>query len=215
MTLKYRHRERSKLSLICGLIGLMGCCAAIVTDIIGSIVVYKHNPISETISSLAIGKAAWIQDTGLNLFAAGLIACAIALYIWRLGKTKWKAGTVLLALLGIDILLISEHNKYAGRPDVAGAAIHIYCVYALGILFTLTPFLLSFGLRKISKKWYRLSLGTAITWGILSPIFFFIPTSWDGAYERFLSLIMIGWVAAISLLLFWRGIGNFEIKINH
>lgn len=212
MTLKYSQRERSKLSWLCGLVGLVGCVAAIVTDIIGSIVVHKHNPISDTISSLAIEKAAWIQDTGLDLFAAGLIACAIALYAWRLGKLKWKAGTAMLVLLGVDILLIAEHNKYAGRPDVTGAAIHIYCVYALGILFTLAPLLLAFGLCKVSRKWYQLSLGTAIAWGILSPIFFFIPTNWDGAYERFLALIMIGWVAAISLLLFQRGAGSLELK---
>ncbi|KAI9132270.1 hypothetical protein [Acaryochloris sp. CCMEE 5410] len=80
MTLKYRQRQSSKLSLICGFVGLVGCFAALLTDIIGTIVVQKHNPISETISSLAIGKAAWIQDSGLDLFAAGLIACAIALY---------------------------------------------------------------------------------------------------------------------------------------
>ncbi|PZD74769.1 hypothetical protein C1752_00613 [Acaryochloris thomasi RCC1774] len=212
MTLKYEQRQSSKLSLICGCIGLVGCIAAIATDFIGIIVVEKHNPISDTISSLAIEKAAWIQDTGLDLFAAGLIACAIALYAWHLGKTKWKAGTLMLALLGIDVLLIAEHNKYAGREDVSGAAIHIYCVYALGILFTLVPLLLAFGLRKVSRKWFRLSLGTAIAWGILSPIFFFIPTSWDGIYERFLSLIMIGWVAAISVLLFQRGQGVFDVS---
>ncbi|MGB7414640.1 MAG: DUF998 domain-containing protein [Thermosynechococcaceae cyanobacterium] len=181
MALKYEQRQSSKLSQICGLIGLVGCFAVIAADIIGTIIVEKHNPISETISTLAIGKAAWIQDIGLDLFATGLIACAVGLYTWRLGKTKWKAGTVMLGLLGIDIVLIAEYNKYAGREDVAGAAIHIYCVYALGILFTLSPLLLSFGLRNISPRWFRLSLGTAIAWGFLSPLFFFAPTGWDGA----------------------------------
>lgn len=35
-------------------------------------------------------------------------------------------------------------------------------------------------------------------WIVLSPIFFFIPSSQDGAYERFISLIMIAWVSLIS-----------------
>ncbi|KAI9132269.1 hypothetical protein ON05_001970 [Acaryochloris sp. CCMEE 5410] len=127
-----------------------------------------------------------------------------------MGKAKWKVGTAMLMLLGIDVLLISEHNKYAGRADISGAAIHIYCVYALGILFTLIPILLAFGLRNVHPRWFTFSLGIGIAWAILSPIFFFVPTAWDGAYERFLALLMISWVIAISWLLFWRGNGGLS-----
>ncbi|MEL6383500.1 MAG: hypothetical protein AAFQ89_13825 [Cyanobacteria bacterium J06626_18] len=55
------------------------------TNLIGAVVVDEHNLIRETISALAIEKFAWIQDMGLDFFAAGLIACAIALYSWQLG----------------------------------------------------------------------------------------------------------------------------------
>lgn len=189
------------------MIGILGCFAAIITDIIGVIVVEKHNPISQTISALAIEKYAWIQDSGLDFFAAGLIACAVGLYVWNLNGTRWKIGTFLLFLLGIDVLLIAEHNKYAGRPGV-GANIHIYCVYALGLLFTALTLLLAFGLRKVALKWYRFSIGTSIVWAFLAPIFFLVPTNIDGAYERFISLIMISWVAVISWLLIEKGRGK-------
>lgn len=124
--------------------------AAIAGNIIGIIVLEKHDPISETISALAIEKYAWIQDIGLDFFATGLIACAVGLYAWNLNGAKWKIGNFLLLLLGVDIVLIAEHNQYAGRPGV-GAAIHIYCVYALALLFTLITLLLAFGLQNRSK----------------------------------------------------------------
>lgn len=212
MDLKPSQRQASKLSLVCGIIGLFGCLAVITTNLIGTIVVERHSPISETISKLAIGKGAWIHDIGLDLFAIALIACAVGLSTWQLGKAKWKAGSLMLVLLSIDVFLISEHNKYAGREDVAGAAIHIYCVYALGILFTLAPLLLAFGLRKVNRKWFRFSLGTGVTWAILSPLFFFIPTDWDGLYECFLAMIMVTWVVVISWLLFRRGTGDFRVN---
>ncbi|MBE9042946.1 DUF998 domain-containing protein [Pleurocapsales cyanobacterium LEGE 10410] len=201
--------SKSKLSLICGIIGIFGCFSAIVTDIIGIILVEDHNPISETISALAIKKHAWVQDTGLDLFAAAMLACAIGLYAWNLGKTRWKIGAVCLGLLGIDVILIAEHNQYAGREGV-GASIHIQCVYALAILFAALTLLLSFGLRKVGRSWYRYSIGTSIVWTVLSPIFFFVPTNIDGAYERFISLIMIAWVAAISWLLIKKGQGRLS-----
>ena len=202
----------SKLSLICGIIGIFGCLAAIVTDIVGIIVVEKHNPISETISTLAITKYAWIQDLGLTLFAFGMIACAIALSRWRIDKAKWKTGTLLLFLLGIDIILIALHNKYAGREGV-GAAIHLQCVIAMAILFTLTAILLASGLRKASRNWYRYSMATAIFWMVLAPIFFIMPTKIDGAYERFIAIIMISWVAAISRLLIRKGQGKLSAHL--
>lgn len=196
-----------KISLICGIIGLFGCLSAIVTDIIGIIVVEKHNPISETISALAITKYAWIQDLGLVLFAFGIVMCAIGLFRWRIKKTKWKIGSLLLLLLGIDIVLIALHNQYAGREGV-GASIHLQCVIAMAVLFTLTCILLASGLRKAGRNWYRYSMATAIFWLVLSPIFFIVPTKIDGAYERFIALIMLAWVAAISWLLVKHGRGK-------
>ena len=85
-----QDKSSNKLSLVCGIIGIFGCISVIIADIIGIIVVEKHNPISETISALAITKSAWIQDTGLNLYAAAMIACAIGLYTWNLEGLRWK-----------------------------------------------------------------------------------------------------------------------------
>ena len=213
MYTKPKGHLSNKLSFICGIIGIFGCFSVIIANIIGVIVVENHNPISETISALAITKYAWIQDLGLNLYAAAMIACAIALYGWNLSGLRWKIAAVLLGLLGIDVILIAEHNQYAGRPGV-GASIHIQCVYALAVLFAAITLLLSFGLRRVGRNWYRYSMGTAIVWTVLAPIFFFVPTNIDGAYERFISLITISWVAAISWLLIKKGRGQLPKKLS-
>ena len=204
--------SKSRLLQVCGYIGLFGCIAAVVTDIIGIIVVEKHNPISETISALAITKYAWIQDLGLDLFALGLIACAIGLFSWNLNGATWKIGAFLLFLLGIDIVLIAEHNQYAGREGV-GASIHIQCVYVLGLLFTLLTLLFATGLRKLGRNWYRFGIGITIFWVISAPTFFIVPTNIDGAYERFTAMIMLTWVAAISWLLIRKGQGKLPARL--
>ena len=207
------QRSSNKLALICGIIGIFGCISVILADIIGIIVVEEHNPISETISALAITKSAWIQDLGLDLYAVAMFACALGLFQWNLGGRKWKIASVLLVLLGIDIILIAEHNQYAGREGI-GASIHIQCVYALAVLFAAITLLLSFDLRRIGRNWYRYSMGTALIWIVLAPIFFFVPDNINGAYERFISLITIAWVAAISWLLIKRGKGKLAQKIS-
>ena len=207
------QRSSNKLALICGIIGIFGCISVILADIIGIIVVEEHNPISETISALAITKSAWIQDLGLDLYAVAMFACALGLFQWNLGGRKWKIASVLLVLLGIDIILIAEHNQYAGREGI-GASIHIQCVYALAVLFAAITLLLSFDLRRIGRNWYRYSMGTALVWIVLAPIFFFVPNNINGAYERFISLITIAWVAAISWLLIKRGQGKLANKIS-
>ena len=206
-----QSKSLNKLFIVCGIIGIFGCISVVIADIIGIIIVENHNPISETISALAITKSAWIQDLGLDLYAVAMFACAIGLYQWNLGGLRWKIASVLLGLLGIDIILIAEHNQYAGREGI-GASIHIQCVYALAVLFAAITFLASFGLRRVGRNWYRYSMGTAIIWTVLAPFFFIVPTNINGAYERFISLITISWVAAISWLLIKRGQGKLTEK---
>ncbi len=117
---------------ICGIIGILGCLGVIAGDIIGIMVHEAHNPISNTISMLAIGKYGWIQDLGLDILAVGFLALAAGLYAWKRSGTKWIISLIILVLIAVDIILIAEHNQYAGRP---GNTIHRKLVYALALLF--------------------------------------------------------------------------------
>lgn len=192
----------SRLRIGGAVIGLVGCVSVALADLLGILFVERHDPISETISTLAIGRYAWIQDLGIDLFAAGVIAVAVALYAWRAGGATWKIGCGLLLVLAVDLVLIAEHNQYAARPSREGASIHIYLVIALYVLFALVAFLLARDLDR--RSWRRFNLIAGAAWTVLAPLLFVVPTAWDGAYERALSLILLGWFAGVCWTLLRR-----------
>lgn len=204
MEKKYLGLSTSTILEICGFVGLFGCFSVVITDIIGAIVVDSYNPISQTISDLAINRKAWIQDVGLNLFAASFAAGGIGFLILNIGDWKWKAGSILLFVLAVDILMLSEFDQYANR-DNFGSTVHLACVIILAAVFTLMPILTANGLSKVNRSWGYFNIITAFVWGIMSPVFFVVPNGWNGAYERLVSLIVIGWVARASMFLLHRG----------
>lgn len=201
---KYLGLSSAKILTICGFIGFLGCFGVVITDIIGTIVVDGYNPISQTISDLAINRKAWIQDVGLNLFAASFAACGIGFLILNMGGWKWKAGSISLFVLAVDILVISEFDKYADA-DSFGSTVHFACVIVLAIVFTLMLLLTAGGLSRVSQGWRFFNLATAFIWAATAPFFFVVSNSWNGAYERALSLIVIVWVAKASKLVFDKG----------
>lgn len=209
MNQKYFGIPAAQILIVLGAIGIFGCISVVVTDIVGAVVVKGYNPITQTISALAITEKAWIQDVGLNLFSASFAACGAGFLMLNLGGLRWKVGSSLLFLLAVDILIISEYDTYADT-DSFGSTVHLVCVIVLGILFILAPWLTAFGLKRISHRHYLYSLATAGIWAAFSFVFFLIPTGWDGAYERFLSVIVIAWVTFASWLLLGQGMRRLQ-----
>jgi len=68
----------------------------------------------------------------------------------HLGNWRWSVGIVGLALLGLIVFLIGARNEY-GDNDNEGVVIHIYLVYALGILMAVVPALMAQGLDSSFK----------------------------------------------------------------
>ena len=204
----YEHPYQN-LALAFGIVGLIGCVTGIVSDLIAGIVVNDYSPVSETISDLAAGERSWILDSGLQIFAVGIIACSIGLYLWNLDQNRfrWTMASLLLFLLGLDVVIIARHNAY-GDGVPTGVEIHIYLVLFLGIVFPICTWLFAIGFRNVSRFWSRLSVGIGITWLVLSPLFFFIPTGWNGAYERFLAIIMLVWFGSVVWFLLQHRAGK-------
>tara|TARA_R100000306_G_C4314164_1_gene111745 strand:+ start:60 stop:671 length:612 start_codon:yes stop_codon:yes gene_type:complete len=187
-------KKYSKYTLF-GIIGLTGCIAVVAGDIIGIALHEKHDPISDTISMLAMGKYGWIQDWGLDIFAVGLFALAIGLYLFKNNGKRWLAGLTLFVLMAITLILIAEHNQYAGRP---GNSIHRTLVLILAGLFLLLNFLISNGLKKVHPSLQRVSLWIGGFWLLMAPLFPLVPDGWDGAYERLVCVLMVALPAIIS-----------------
>jgi hypothetical protein len=204
------HRRNSSpfYLRLCGLTGLIGCISVVATDIAGIMIYGSYNWISQTVSALAGG---WIQDIGLYHLSVGLIAGAAGLFMWRRGGISWSIGCLLLVLLGADVFTIMLVKGYAGSWNMdpsrwkMGAVIHHYCVYALAILITLIPFCFAPGLWQWRPQWGKFSIAIGVSWIIVSPIYLFVPKSWNGVYERFLILLTLAWFAAVSDLLRRQG----------
>ncbi|WP_324720997.1 DUF998 domain-containing protein [Salinimicrobium sp. HB62] len=184
---------------ISGAIGIFGCFAVIATDVIGIALHEAHDPIADTISMLAIGKYGWIQDLGLDLLAVGFAGLATGLYFLKRKGTKWLISLGICLLIAVDIILIAEHNQYAGRP---GFTIHRKLVYTLALLFPALLFTISAGLQKIKPFLKKFSRRVAVLWLIFAPLLPFIPDSFDGAYERLVSSLIVIWLGTVSYQLY-------------
>lgn len=191
--------QKSNIYKICGAIGIIGCVAVVSANLLGIAVHEEHDPISDTISMLAIGKYGWIQDWGLDLLAMGYLALSIGLYTWKREGTKWIISLIILVLIGITLVLIAEHNQYAGRP---GYNIHRELVYTLAGLFLVLTILISFDLKYLRSFLKRFSLWIVALWFIFAPFLMLIPDSLDGAYERLICTLLVVWPATISYQLF-------------
>ena len=199
----FLHRVRPRLLAACGAVGWLGAVAVVVADLVGILVVDAHDPISETISKLAVGRAAWIQDLGLSLFGLGAAAVAAGLAAWRTGGAAWKAGVTATFLVAVDLVVIARYNEYAGELG-QGATVHRVLVYALYGLFSIATVLLARGLGNAGRRWTVVSVAAFLAWTIFAPLLFVVPTSLDGAYERLVGCILVAWFAAVSAMLILR-----------
>ncbi|WP_349368197.1 DUF998 domain-containing protein [Salinarimonas sp.] len=179
-----------------GAVAAAGAAILIVTDLVGSALAPNYDPIADSISDLAAGRLSWIQDVGLVAFAIGLAALAIGLA--RTGEGRlWTAGVVFLALVAADVAVIAVHDEYGDR-EPGGLVFHLELVYLLGGLFAATTLCLAPGLWRESRARGAFDGAIAGLWIVLAPIFFFVPTRLDGAYERGLALLVLAWTFGMA-----------------
>lgn len=179
---------------IIGSIGLIG------GNIVGSIVVPNHDFVADTVSDLAAGRYEIIQDVSLYGFAVSLIALGLASSHVHSGVTRWSLLTFALVLLALCVVIIGARNEY-GDGDNEGIVIHIYIVYALGILFTAVFALMALEGGRIAGFLSTVSWGCLALWSIAAPIFFILPTEWDGLWERALGVITVVWAITYAIAL--------------
>ncbi len=184
---------------VLGAIGLIG------GNIVGSIVVPGHDFVADTVSDLAAGRYEIIQDVSLYGFAASLTALSLACAHLHNGVTRWSLLTFALILLALCVVIIGARNEY-GDGDNEGIVVHIYIVYALGALFAAVFLLMALEGGRIAAFMPALSWGCLVLWGLGAPIFFLLPTEWDGLWERGLGVITVVWALgyANALHLFAR-----------
>lgn len=193
--------NKERFIKITAVLCLLGCVSVILADIIGIAVHDPHNPIRDTISQLAIGKYGWIQDWGINLFAIGYFALAVGLYLWKNSGTQWLIALFLIILLGIDFIIIAEHNQYAGDQE---HTLHRKLVYVMAALYPAMILLSRKGLKELDPFFNKFCIWVAVLWILMAVPFPYIPDQYDGGYERIACILLVLWPAVVSLKLFRR-----------
>lgn len=187
-------------SRILGGIAVIGCLAAVITDLSGAALSDRIGLFSDTISNLAAGNYDDVADLGIYAFAAGVLATTAGLLRWRIDRWDWKIGVWLLVVVAVCVTLIAGYEAYSTGD---GPVIHYRLVYVLGIIFPLTVLLTAGQFWEI-RKWLGAALyALGVIWMVLGPIFYWIPTGYDGAYERLLALMMLGWFVTMGVMI-WR-----------
>ena len=101
------------------------------------------------------------------------------------------------AALALIVFLVGARNEY-GDSDSEGVVIHVYLVYAIGLLMALIPWAMSKGARLVSDTYATVLIAISIVWTISAPVFFFLPNWIDGLYERYLGLIAFAAVITLA-----------------
>lgn len=191
--------------MIClGWVAVIGCVLFSLSILIADFVVPDHDWIADTISDLGAGRYEFIVDIGIYSFSAALVACALLCAHVHLGGSRWSAGTIGLAALALIVFLVGARNEY-GDNDSEGVVIHIYLVYALGLIMLAVPWLLSEGLEETAPGQANILRAISALWLVSAPPFFFLPTSIDGIYERYLGLIALAMVVLLGRFFIQRG----------
>lgn len=188
------------LLIATGFIAVVGSIAMVLGNVIGSIVVPNHSWIADTVSDLAAGKYEIIQDVALYGYAGAVMACAVgAAHLHQDGR-RWNLGIGCLALLVMCIVIIGARNEY-GDGDSEGIVIHIYVVYVIGVLFAALFLLMARGMAKVARRYAVISYVCAALWIVGAPVFFIMPTGYDGAFERGLGVVTLVWVISFAWML--------------
>ncbi len=180
----------------------LGILLLIAGNIIGSTVVPGHDAVADTVSDLAAGEYEYIQDIAFYGFAVGVACLALALAYEHPGGWQWSYGVVAILVLALLIVLIGARNEY-GDGDDAGFESHIYLVYALTFIFLTAPLALRNGLSLWHDPQSRAAMVFAVLWLVLAPVFFVMPTAYDGLYERALGVLASIWLGYLALGI-WR-----------
>ncbi|AWW75256.1 hypothetical protein CD351_12535 [Erythrobacter sp. KY5] len=190
-------------SRVLGGIAIAGCVISVVMDFIGVGISDRVGMIQNTISNLAASKAEGtpadeLADIGIYAFVVSVLATTAGLLRWRIDRLDWKIGSWLLVVVAVCVVLIAGYEAYTTDE---GPVIHYRLVYVLGVAFPLTVLLTAGQFWEISKG-LGLSLYIGgVAWAVLGPLFFFVPTGYDGAYERMLAGGMLAWFITMGVMI--------------
>ncbi len=159
-----------------------------------------RNTISNVAASERSNMIDEISDIGIYAFVVAVIATTIGLLRWRIDRLDWKIGSGLLVIVAVAVTLIAGYEAYTTGN---GPVIHYKLVYVLGVAFPLAVLLTAGQFWEIDKRLGIALYAGGVIWAILAPLFFIVPTAYDGAYERMLAGLKLAWFITVGVMI-WR-----------
>lgn len=207
-----RRRARDPISLVAGALGLAAIVFVAVVDLWQGLTMEGYSIVANTISNLAAGDGSGLLDLAMKSFAVSIAVKAAALWRWDLGHRtgnpkRWVAGCIILLVLAPIVYFIARYDGYSGLPT-SRMEIHLALVAVLAAGFPLAAWLMGPGFDAVSRRWRAMSQVLAVLWVPLAAWFMFMPTSWDGLYERGLALILLVWFGTAASNLVRQGLGR-------
>lgn len=197
-------QQKPAFLIVLGWFAILGCAVFAVAVLIADFVVPDHDWIADTISDLGAGKYEFIVDIGIYTFSAALISIAVLAAHTHMDGTRWSVVIAGFIVLGLIVFLIGARNEY-GDSDDDGAVIHIYLVYALGLIMALLPWCMAEGARRAGAVYGHILVGASCLWVVSAPVFFYLPDAIDGVYERYLGLITFVVVITLARIFIMQG----------
>ena len=196
--------ERPELLLFCGVAGLLGNIAPLLTIVWASAVI-DHDMIADTVSDLARGPHRLIMDCGFYVNAAGLMALAIGAAHAHLGRLGWSLGIFALTLLALVVVLLGLWDAFGATAEGDGMSVHTTLSFLLAPLYVAGPLLMAPGIARL-HGWMRVSfIAAALLFLVFATAFKLAPTASDGILEKIALLATLGWTLPLSWALAVRG----------
>lgn len=196
--------ESGEFSFYLGWFAILANVAFAASILIADQFVPNHDWVADTISDLGAGKYEFIVDIGIYAFSASILALALVASHVHMGGKRWTAAIIGLAALSLIVFLVGARNEY-GDNDNEGVVIHVYLVYAIGVLFAAVPICMAPGIGRLHAGAAKLLYGLAALWIVAAPVFFFLPDSVDGLYERGLGGIAMAILLTLCVVFIKRG----------
>jgi hypothetical membrane protein len=188
-----------------GIAGMSGAASVVLTDVIGILARPGYNPISQSVSELAVGPTGWIQDLGMFLGAVGALACAAGLYLVLDEGWYLKMGEFLLFVAGLGLLLAAVFKTDLVPPKTVGGIIHDIASLVSGIAFVPVCFLISPALRR-RRALFAYTIAAGLLGAGLEIGTGRFPEHWVlfGLHERLFLGNAVAWVWVVSWMVLLR-----------
>lgn len=179
---------------------IIGCASVAVTDGIGILLRPGYNPVSTSVSALALGPTGWVQDVGMYLAGIGIVACAVGLY--RVISSAWEVrlGELLLLLVGVGLVFAAAFKTgVPGQKEAITGDIHAVSSITSALLFLPVCFLISPAVRH-HKKFFAYTIVAGIVAIGLEVGRGRLPPNWVlfGLHERLIGANALLWISLLS-----------------